>query len=155
MAGALQRGALPLPAGESVGVAAQTDPFSAGKNRIGVESKRRFDKQSDGKLPNRRRKLAVDSDPRAHRRGLVLPVLLRNGEGQSVLPPRDGLSSRVRCVDFVDSGLECELTGAKGRRTKFQTFDTAQLIVFAKSHRDEGAESTASDVVEAWKGSDA
>ena len=44
------------------------------------------------------------------------------------------------------SGLEYEVTGVKGRRTKFQTFDTAQLIVYANSKRDENVITTATDV---------
>ncbi|BFZ59012.1 hypothetical protein YB2330_000012 [Saitoella coloradoensis] len=39
-----------------------------------------------------------------------------------------------------ESGLEWALTGRMGRRTKFQTFDTSQLVVVAKSrdHREAG-----------------
>ncbi|ODQ56614.1 TPR repeat-containing protein C19B12.01 [Saitoella complicata NRRL Y-17804] len=38
-----------------------------------------------------------------------------------------------------ESGLEWALTGRMGRRTKFQTFDTSQLVVVAKSRdRDSG-----------------
>ena len=50
-------------------------------------------------------------------------------------------------ASFLDSGLEYEITGVKGRRTKFQTFDTAQLIVYANSKRDENVITTATDVV--------
>ena len=32
---------------------------------------------------------------------------------------------------LADKQLRCELTGVKGRRTKYQTFDTSQLIVSA------------------------
>lgn len=60
----------------------------------------------------------------------LLPLHLRDGEGESLLP-----SSRwnvgVEERSHVGSQLRCELTGVKGRRTKYQTFDTSQLIVSA------------------------
>jgi hypothetical protein len=47
------------------------------------------------------------------------------------------------------SGLEVRLTGALGRRTKFQTFDTPQLVVHATSKTTEsGSTSTAPKEVE-------
>ena len=33
---------------------------------------------------------------------------------------------------WVGSQLDCEVTGVKGRRTKYQTFDTSQLVVYAE-----------------------
>ena len=60
----------------------------------------------------------------------------------------------------VGSQLRCELTGVKGRRTKYQTFDTSQLIVSAdrwerrrvvtRSTLDEGQVTTATDIVVAF-----
>ena len=39
------------------------------------------------------------------------------------------------------------MTGVKGRKTKYQTFDTSQLFVYAKTHLDEGVPTTATDIV--------
>ncbi|KAG1432454.1 hypothetical protein G6F57_022829 [Rhizopus arrhizus] len=36
-----------------------------------------------------------------------------------------------------ESGFVWSLTGALGRRTKFQTFDVSQLVVLAESKREE------------------
>lgn len=46
---------------------------------------------------------------------------------------------------FIVSQLECELTGVQGRRTKYQTFDTSQLFVFAQSHLKEDVATTEYD----------
>ncbi|EEB06248.1 TTC27 family TPR repeat protein [Schizosaccharomyces japonicus yFS275] len=56
---------------------------------------------------------------------------------------RDGLALRLlndagNVMDFA-----YELTGALGRRTKFQTFDASQLVVLAKSRNREGGDITA------------
>ena len=44
------------------------------------------------------------------------------------------------------------MTGVKGRKTKYQTFDTSQLYVYAKSHLDEGVPTTATDIVHSKMG---
>ena len=54
---------------------------------------------------------------------------------------------QVITTNRTDTQLECEMTGVKGRKTKYQTFDTSQLFVYAKSHLDEGVPTTATDIV--------